>query len=638
MFRALRRPRALSAGVSQLAPGVSLTGGRLGNLGVALAPPRPRLTSTASSSLPAAASIFSPRIEYDPAYTTPRANPATHDFSDAGLYMSLGDDAAAAAAFPGGFAGDLDVEFKVAGANALLVRPVGVALVASLEHWRQTHGRALAGAGQRVLDVDASAPYVPAPLVLPQTRAAVVAAGGGGRGGAGAAGESAGAGGAGAAAAAGGASAGATAGAATGGAGVASAAAKGAGAGAGAAAGSAPARTAASGRPWDLRNGVHPHAIEFRPARVLVGPRGIGKSGVLNYVVHYARANGWISVFVPDAFAVANLGLVLAPSRLRPGCFDQHDCALAILRATMASSGELLARVPQRLPHAKHRYLPVALDAVVSAERAALRAAEEAEVARLKAVAEATGKPWDPASFSSAYENETDTAVDRTSFTLADLVTWGLRHPPALTDTLLALLAELRVTTEFPVLIAVDGVNHFYTQGPYEAAAGPIPPAALSTQAAFACFDAQGFRRSFSMKRGVWLSAVSMKHTADMEPMFSAVNIRDRFRVPVPPLTRQEVHSMLSHYKKSDSFFMLQRASDEARRARRAHAAHTATPHSRPPPFRARFADNAGIEPFDVEYYRALSGGNPSEVFRAAMFTPGLKKKHERKKASVKKP
>ena len=135
-----------------------------------------------------------------------------------------------------------------------------------------------------------------------------------------------------------------------------------------------------------------------------------------------------------------------------------------------------------------------------------------------------------------------------------------LAHPASATDTLLDLLAELRLCTEFPVLIAVDGVNHFYTQGPYASAAGPIPPAALSVQAALTCFDAAGFREACQMKRGLWLAAVSMKHSEDMAPMFSAANVRDRHRVAVPPLTRQELHSTLVHYSKSENFFMLQRA------------------------------------------------------------------------------
>lgn len=40
--------------------------------------------------------------------------------------------------------------------------------------------------------------------------------------------------------------------------------------------------------------------------------------------------------------------------------------------------------------------------------------------------------------------------------------------------------------------------------------------------------------------------------------------------------------------------------------------------------------ENATIEPFDVEYYRTLSGGIPGELFKTAMFVPELQPKKEK--------
>ena len=44
---------------------------------------------------------------------------------------------------------------------------------------------------------------------------------------------------------------------------------------------------------------------------MLTGPPGVGKSGILNYAVLYARTNGWIVMFVPDSFDVLYNSLVL---------------------------------------------------------------------------------------------------------------------------------------------------------------------------------------------------------------------------------------------------------------------------------------------------------------------------------------
>ncbi len=55
-------------------------------------------------------------------------------------------------------------------------------------------------------------------------------------------------------------------------------------------------------------------------------------SALLTYLVHYARSNDWICLFVPNTFAIAREGKVLIPSKTRPGMVDQPDIALDILR------------------------------------------------------------------------------------------------------------------------------------------------------------------------------------------------------------------------------------------------------------------------------------------------------------------
>jgi hypothetical protein len=55
-------------------------------------------------------------------------------------------------------------------------------------------------------------------------------------------------------------------------------------------------------------------------------------SALLTYMVHYARANDWICLFVPNTFAIAREGKVLIPSKSRPGMVDQPDIAIDILR------------------------------------------------------------------------------------------------------------------------------------------------------------------------------------------------------------------------------------------------------------------------------------------------------------------
>jgi len=423
----------------------------------------------------------------------------------------LGGAVGAAAAFPSGYAGDAGfrLEFSIESEfPALMVRPVGVTLVAHLEHWREVRGRELAASGAPVLDIeqaDLQKPYTPLALTVPPTRAQTFPPP------------------------------------------------YGSPKGNGAAPKGAPAVT-----PFHLQ---HPHSLPFQPVRVVTGQRGIGKSGLLNYALHYATLNSWLTVFVPSGFAMAWQGKVMVPSRLRPGMYDQNDWALDILKRVASTNGPLLARVPQRGTYASYRYLPPELDIVVSKEREELYEEESEEVATLKAKLDAEGKLWDESLFSSKFEDESDTSRDRSGFTLADMVSWGLKHPPAATDTVLALLDELRACTEFPVLVAVDGINHCYEQGPHAMGGLDVPPQNLSLQSALHCLGPHGFREdTHSMARGVWLLAVTHGHTENMDPFFQAARVLHKYRIPVPTMGRQEIYAQLARYHKSGKLFMLEGA------------------------------------------------------------------------------
>jgi hypothetical protein len=199
----------------------------------------------------------------------------------------------------------------------------------------------------------------------------------------------------------------------------------------------------------------------------------------------------------------------------------------------------------------------------------------------------AAGGAWDPASYVSKHDDESDTAVDRSAFTLADMADWGLAHPAAATDALLDLLAELRQCTEFPVLLAVDGHNLFYERTDYPADGAALPAERLSIAAALQCVGAAGFKPGHAMARGLVLATVTQRHGAPMR-MFAVADVKREYRLPVPEATREEVHAQLAHYQRTQKFLMVQ-------------------------------APDA-VDAFAVEYYRTLCSGRPRDVFRAAMY------------------
>ena len=207
---------------------------------------------------------------------------------------------------------------------------------------------------------------------------------------------------------------------------------------------------------------------------------------------------------------------------------------------------------------------------------------------------------------------------------------WGINHPASATDAFAALLVELRLVTEYPVLIAVDGINHLYEQGPHAFDDKDVPPERLTLQAALQCLGPSGFKEEFAMARGVWLCAVSHKHSLNVGAMFAdKADVKNRYRLPVPRLTRQEVCSQLRHYRDTGKLFMLEGAwggtCGAASPPRRRKPPNPTRPRPRPHTHTARAHPTAGvkeIDPFLVEYFRTMSGGVPGEMLKCSLFVP----------------
>jgi small subunit ribosomal protein S29 len=226
-----------------------------------------------------------------------------------------------------------------------------------------------------------------------------------------------------------------------------------------------------------------------RPPLVLEGRSGAGKSVMVAMLVAAARSAGWLALYVPRGRSLCE-----GSSFSRYGESDKWDTpdhARELLGNLAAAHGELLASLPRRAPGAP----------AGSKLKDLLRVLDEA--------------------------NPTATAV---------------------TDAGLAMLAELPLITEVPVLFAVDELNALSGWSEYHAVTGPR--SRLRLEAGALRITAHLRRMDAPLARGVRLGATSA--SAGVSPRVHLADLpadpERTLRRSAPRYCDHETHLMLQHY------------------------------------------------------------------------------------------
>ena len=226
----------------------------------------------------------------------------------------------------------------------------------------------------------------------------------------------------------------------------------------------------------------------LRPPLVLEGPSGAGKSVMLAMLVAAARSAGWLALYVPRG-----RDLVEGSAFSRFGetdMWDTPDHARQLLLNLNAAHGDLLAKLPRRLPGARHGKL-----------RDLLRVLDE--------------------------QNPSNTDV---------------------TEAGLSLLGELQLIKEVPVLFAVDELNALSGWSEYHAVTGPR--SRLKLEAGALRITAVARRLDLPLIRGVRVGVTST--TAGVSPRVHLAGLpedpKGTLRRSAPRYSDHETHLMLQHY------------------------------------------------------------------------------------------
>jgi hypothetical protein len=254
---------------------------------------------------------------------------------------------------------------------------------------------------------------------------------------------------------------------------------------------------------------------------LLAGMARGGRSTVMHYAVMQARQSNWLVLHMPRFDLACRGGFVLAPSETQSGMYDQPLLAQKMFAELLEQEGEKLKSIKLR-----GDYSEVKVDELTSKDR----------------------HPNYYAHLTPTEEYPFFHVAKGTPATLHDLVAHGAQHRVQACRIVDAFFEELDQVTEFPVLVALDGVNA------YDDVTGYVEP---TTRTAIP-IDRLVFPKSAGRfrLRGPKNGMTLMSHTSTARTdrsgyLFKGNHVRT---LNVQPYTVQELRHCVMHYASSGCF------------------------------------------------------------------------------------
>ena len=246
---------------------------------------------------------------------------------------------------------------------------------------------------------------------------------------------------------------------------------------------------------------------------LLDGKRGVGKSAVLNFVITWARLNGFLVIYEPLAGRYArDIGDI---KRSASGVYIQNEFAQNFLEATAVRNKMSFDKIPCQLniygktaldgnstEYAKRQFFHLVEKAVIE-ECKPPKGASEAEKLklRLKKLAEYQEQITLPSMRERLPEPRT----------LWDIVDFGIQNEAFATQAVYELFQQLRVQTTFPLLVVADEVNETLPVSQYVSKRyddtrfnGYIPGYHLCMSRLFSRFDGEKYKRGVLLHSTSW--------------------------------------------------------------------------------------------------------------------------------------
>jgi len=323
---------------------------------------------------------------------------------------------------------------------------------------------------------------------------------------------------------------------------------------------------------------------------IILGPRGTGKSTVLNQVVWHARRNGWLCLFVPRGWDQVMSGPFLGPSATDPTVPDNQFMSAEVLRGFWRAHHPLLKTIPVHssvfdpflptLTHFQTRWkrassLPgrasfdfIAMRAVLAEDQDDLGTTSSSNTNKNK---ESSGESGGASGANMGEELRAEDERDRDVLvgmdlqrreSLEDLLRLGVAFKELAGAVLTEIVRQLQQVEHVPVLVAVDQYNSWGPEVDSPFLADTINNSRKKPQPVRACElavpRALSFiseKKSFNsgdernvMRNGVFLCATSFKHPEGRQGSFMNHLRSLPLAVCLPDYSQREFLSAAAYY------------------------------------------------------------------------------------------
>ena len=260
------------------------------------------------------------------------------------------------------------------------------------------------------------------------------------------------------------------------------------------------------------------------PSKVmLTGRRGSGKSVVLNQAVMHARSRGWLALFIPDGWRQVQDGDYIDPmpsgsTSSGQTLYNNTTMTVEALRGFLAAHADEIASIQLSEPAAADKYKSLLTDFNEEFTRArSVQGREGLSFLEMRAIVEdATNRPdldaLDADTLKGySYDPEFSFAPEAFS-TLKDLVLLGVAFRSLSGLVFKDLVRALRHLDGPPVLVAVDGYNHWSAGSAFQHRFKAVQGQDICVPSALSFMSRKKTEtEEWTLKNGICIGAVSSK-------------------------------------------------------------------------------------------------------------------------------